>query len=257
MNQKDFLNRLFELLTDNKKFPSYQAERRIDIFINLFLEEIIRNEYSDSKISFVAPEFPLKTSEISKKGKEYHRSTKVDYLCKRTLPESSSTILLIELKTDATSYNPIQHQIYRNYNTWEKCVTGLKEIIMKGKLTFTNRLKYFYLVYTLVQKELLASQDCIDTLKVTYDRLSAIPANEITQREKISFSSDFSSYLKNVEPVDLKTQVLYIGPKEIGENVKFKKFRDRLVEVEEFENIKMKVDNQEIWKRLVKMLNEK
>ncbi len=257
MKQKKFIKSLFKLLADNKKFPSYQAERRIDIFINFFLEEIVQIEYSDSKIRFVAPEFPLKKSEIGKNGKEYSRSTKVDYLCIRTLPDNLSTILLIELKTDAPSYDPIQHQIYRDYNSWKKCIDGLKGIIKNGKLTFANRLKYFYLVYTLVENKLLASQDSIDTLKATYDTLCSKSINKIPKKEKASFTSKFNSYFKTVEPVDMKTQVLYIGPKQIGENEEFIKFGDPLIEVEEFDNVKIKVGNQEIWKRLVKMLNEK
>jgi hypothetical protein len=69
-----FLENLFKLLTTNKEFPNYQAERRIDIFINYFLAEMLTN-YMGKKVEFVCPEFPLKKA-------DNNQSTKLDYLCK-------------------------------------------------------------------------------------------------------------------------------------------------------------------------------
>jgi hypothetical protein len=37
-----FTKEIFKLLGENKKLPAYQAERRIDIFINIFLEDILK-----------------------------------------------------------------------------------------------------------------------------------------------------------------------------------------------------------------------
>lgn len=48
---KGFLDILFELLAKNNALPNYQAERRIDIFINHFLERIL-TEYLKEKYYF-------------------------------------------------------------------------------------------------------------------------------------------------------------------------------------------------------------
>ena len=71
---KDFLEPLFNLLVANKEFPNYQAERRIDIFINYFVERIL-SSYLEKETIFVCPEFPLKKANTN-------QSTKLDYLCK-------------------------------------------------------------------------------------------------------------------------------------------------------------------------------
>ena len=47
----DFLTKVFELLNKNQELPYYQAERRIDIFVNLFLEDIVlqKTKFVDAK----------------------------------------------------------------------------------------------------------------------------------------------------------------------------------------------------------------
>ena len=52
------LEGIFELLLKNKKFPNYQAERRIDIFINYFIERIL-SKYLEKDVKFICPEFPI------------------------------------------------------------------------------------------------------------------------------------------------------------------------------------------------------
>ena len=54
-----FFEEVLNLLKENKKFPNYAAERRIDIFINLFIEKILTAHFKQ-EVVFVAPEFPLK-----------------------------------------------------------------------------------------------------------------------------------------------------------------------------------------------------
>ena len=59
MTQQMFLDQLLKLLSANRKFPKYQHERRIDLFVNFFLPEILDAEYGTA-IDFVVPDFPLK-----------------------------------------------------------------------------------------------------------------------------------------------------------------------------------------------------
>ena len=107
MDESTFLNKLFDILESNMQFPAYQAERRIDIFINHFLEDILEEALNKGEtqkkitVKFVAPEFPL----IKKNG---HQSTNVDYLCVTKRGNKVEQILFIELKTDAGSFEADQ-----------------------------------------------------------------------------------------------------------------------------------------------------
>lgn len=105
---------ILQLLKDNKEFPNYQAERRIDIFINYFLNRLLTSFLSEETV-FVCPEFPLKSTGSN-------RSTKLDYLCK-TLTQP----VFVELKTDVHSLKEKQAYSYLSCN-WENCVSELQQI---------------------------------------------------------------------------------------------------------------------------------
>ena len=114
----EFIKDAFELLKRNKEYPYYQAERRIDIFFNLFLEEILNHFLESDTIKFLLPEFPLKK-------KNNNQSTKVDYIC---YDDVKKVIYFVELKTDATSFNSDQLAIYQEYNDWAKCLSEVQII---------------------------------------------------------------------------------------------------------------------------------
>lgn len=97
-----FFDEILNLLRDNKQFPNYAAERRIDIFINLFLEKIL-SAYYEKKVIFIVPEFPLKKNETS------NQTSKLDYLCAF---EETKQPIFVELKTDVISFNSNQARFY-------------------------------------------------------------------------------------------------------------------------------------------------
>lgn len=113
-----FIEEIFKLLSDNKGFPYYQAERRIDIFINIFLEEILKQQLNSDSIEYVLPELALKK-------KENNQSTKVDYLC---FDKQKKILIFIELKTDKNSFSEKQLDTYLSYNTWAACQNDINEI---------------------------------------------------------------------------------------------------------------------------------
>ena len=82
---------VFDLLDDWRNLPSYQLERRADIFFAYYLKEIMK-EFCSEEIDYcqIIPEFPVK-----KEKEDDYRSNKVDYavFCEKYL-------YLIELKTD-------------------------------------------------------------------------------------------------------------------------------------------------------------
>jgi hypothetical protein len=139
MNFKmDFLKDIFSLLDSNKGLPYYQAERRIDIFINLFLEEIIQQFTLFKNAKFIAPEFPLKRADSN-------RSSKIDYLC---FDEIQKSVLFVELKTDKNSFNEKQLEIYNRHLNWGTC---LKELQIISSFANKKYLKKFEELFQKIQ----------------------------------------------------------------------------------------------------------
>lgn len=117
--KEEIIQKIFDLIKENKKFPNYHAERRIDIFINYFLERIL-SVYLKTPTEFICPEFPIKKE-------NNNQSTKLDYLCK-----SGEEIIFVELKTDEGSFSESQAEIYLNCD-WSTCLINLDKIIKAVK----------------------------------------------------------------------------------------------------------------------------
>ena len=152
---KSFIEKIFDSLSSNKKFPNYQAERRIDIFINHFIERIM-SKYLSSETAFICPEFPLK--KIDNK-----RSTKLDYLCK-----TESEIIFVELKTDAISFKESQAKIYLEIN-WQNCLKDLQIIID------SQRIEPYKKKYALLKDKIQVVSNYLSPIRVIY--LSPMPSN--------------------------------------------------------------------------------
>ena len=54
-----FLTDVFDVLVSNKRLPKYQFERRVDIFVNVFLADVLGALFGGT-YQLVVPEFPLK-----------------------------------------------------------------------------------------------------------------------------------------------------------------------------------------------------
>jgi hypothetical protein len=50
IQQDDFIG-LIDLLEDNKKFPYYAAERRIDLFLSYYIEHILTDYFNQKNSS--------------------------------------------------------------------------------------------------------------------------------------------------------------------------------------------------------------
>lgn len=125
------LEGIFKLIINNKALPNYHAERRIDIFINYFIERIL-SSYLGKETIFICPEFPLKKADTN-------QSTKLDYLCK-----TENEIIFVELKTDAFSLKTVQANIYLECK-WDQCLSDF--ITITNSVTNkTHKEKYNTLV---------------------------------------------------------------------------------------------------------------
>ncbi len=62
---------MFDVLVANKRLPKYQFERRVDIFVSVFLADVLTALFGGT-YQLVVPELPLKKD-------DNHQSTNVDY----------------------------------------------------------------------------------------------------------------------------------------------------------------------------------
>jgi len=248
MNEKKFIQSLFELINNNKKYPSYQAERRVDIFINFFLEDILTSYFPKSKVKFIASEFPLKKE-------NNNQSTNVDFLCVKETNDNK-TILFVELKTDAFSFDANQFNTYLHYKkeqNWNFCVEGIKRIALSKNLSFSTRLKYYHLVKKLFQSGL------IDYQKERFDEIELIIKKEhsASQNDKQKYKQKFYYLFQNIifdcSPISI--EVVYLAPDSIRNN---KGFNDQEVHLISLNRLPDNVaaDYSEIWKLLIEMLNK-
>lgn len=174
---ENFLEDLFNLLKKNKALPNYQAERRIDIFINYFIERIL-SSYLEKETIFVCPEFPLKKATTN-------QSTKLDYLCK-----TKNEIVFVELKTDVSSLKKEQADTYLK-SSWTKCLTDLK-IIFAAVKNKGHREKYNVLITTIHTIELTEENT---PLRIIY--ISPLPNEKSEFFKAISIS--YPKHLKEIE----------------------------------------------------------
>lgn len=89
---------IFDLLDKWRHFPSYQLERRADIFFAAFLPDLIDDKYKSIPRTII-PEFPIRIGTIRPEI-PINKSYKADYFI---LTEDPKYCVLIELKTDDTS----------------------------------------------------------------------------------------------------------------------------------------------------------
>lgn len=92
------IDTIFDYLDEWRHLPSYQLERRADIFFAAFLPRILESRFR-SVATHVIPEFPLHIPTIDKDYRD-DLSFKVDYLA--ILPDPAAPVF-VELKTDKRS----------------------------------------------------------------------------------------------------------------------------------------------------------
>lgn len=144
------IKKLFTRMDDWRHLPSYQLERRADLFFSLYLPEVLSKvlseEYPDIDIrQDLIPEFPIRIGTIDKTKRENNQSKKVDYLA---LSADGTTAYLIELKTDNASITAGQTEtlVSACKKTFTELLEGLLEIFKSDSLNSIRRRKYLYLL---------------------------------------------------------------------------------------------------------------
>jgi len=85
-----FLKSLLEHLADNSRYPKYQHERRIDIFISFFLRSILERVLNE-EISRVIPEFPFKKDSS-------FATTNIDYFAYSSVAKTAYFVELRQIR---------------------------------------------------------------------------------------------------------------------------------------------------------------
>ena len=216
-----FFDELLSLLKDNKRFPYYAAERRIDLFINVFLEQILTQYYGE-KVNFVAPEFPLKLD-------SNNQADKLDYLCAF---DDTKQPIFVELKTDSISFKEAQASMYvERAARWPDCIERLRDIICEGRMRFSYRIKYYYLIKRLYETGLIDLPE-----SVIWDSFMSEPQ---TQKDKMQFSRYFMSLCNEMRPKwPNESRLLYLIPANKELKMLFEKPMDFKIDVLDFEDIR-------------------
>ena len=178
----------FDTLKEWRHLPSYQLERRLDIFFGLALPNVIRSRIDrDYEIKGVIPEFPLHKGlvlgYITKNNKLDNRSVKVDFavFCRKA---KENHILLVEFKTDNNSIN--KEQLEELEKTNDMLGYTLLEGVIECALNSDNRRKYAHLIWKLY-KEFGCIENCDDLEQINLNDVGC-RLKEIFERVEVTES---------------------------------------------------------------------
>ncbi len=106
MDNKNFIQNLFDRLDHWRTFPTYQLERRADIFFALYLPQILKEVYG-FHVDIILPEFPVRYGDVHPEKDDWNKSYRIDYVA---VDMNQNKVLLIELKTDNNSLRKTQDE---------------------------------------------------------------------------------------------------------------------------------------------------
>ena len=140
------IDTVFDLLDEWRGLPSYQLERRADIYFALFLAAVLESHCNTEFEPLVIPEFPLRRgtlwAETERKYQNY--SVKVDYVA---FTKGYEQVVFVELKTDMESLRSKQDEYLHRASKLEfgEFLNGLCPLITNSR----QRKKYDRLIHLL------------------------------------------------------------------------------------------------------------
>jgi hypothetical protein len=101
------IDTVFDTLDEWRCLPSYQLERRADIYFAMFLTDVLEKRFGTKLERLVIPEFPLRHGTLgTQTGRTGpNRSVKVDYVA---FAKDYKRVFFVELKTSMKSRNSKQ-----------------------------------------------------------------------------------------------------------------------------------------------------
>ena len=105
----EFLEKLMCTIVDEGiKTPKAQVERYISPILTIFLPELL-SKICSNEYRMIMPEFPIRTGRID--GNLGNTSKNIDYLLYN---KTKNIFTFLELKSDSTSFNASQLEIYKD-----------------------------------------------------------------------------------------------------------------------------------------------
>ena len=202
---------IFGLLDKWRHFPTYQLERRADIFFALFLPEVLSNHFKRLEIEInpmIIPEFPIRLACL-KDILERHRpprkrplgfqSSRADYFAYSSKGAHS---FIIELKTDMSSIGELQMELLVEAAKRRELEGLVRDIIDISKSENADRQKYVHLLWCLQELGLVSGID-EDVYKKVFPKVKA-GVREGLAKVKVTDAAKRCS----------KPEVVYILPEE-------------------------------------------
>ena len=174
MKTKERIDQLFYNLDIWIQLPKYQAERRLDVFFGLYMEDILKecrsNLFEEEDQLILVPEFPLQ------KNKSNNECTNIDYL---VFNVTKKCVHAIELKTDTHSVNDDQIDYYRRFKH-ETSLDDLYTFAMEARKGRSKK-KYEFLAEYITKNHL-------DNCQTKGDVIYILPKNDFPNSFKIQES---------------------------------------------------------------------
>jgi hypothetical protein len=104
-----FAASLFSRLDAWRHLPSYQLERRADVFFSLYLPEALEKKLGFAVLPELVPEFPVRVGTVYP-DIPINKSFKIDYVA---FSKDLARAVFVELKTDQSSRRPAQDKYLR------------------------------------------------------------------------------------------------------------------------------------------------
>ena len=148
----DVVSAIFDRMDEWRHLPSYQLERRADIFLSVYLREVLQRKFALSIKDHIIPEFPVRNGTIdpnASKIKE-NKSKKIDYVL---FTEDMTTALFVELKTEGLSRRAEQDEYLRAAQSvgMTALLEGVLEISRAPRMKHYARTKYCRLLELIAQ----------------------------------------------------------------------------------------------------------
>jgi hypothetical protein len=198
------IHRLFDRMDAWRHLPSYQLERRADLFFSLYLPQVLEANLGFPVRSTLVPELPVRIGTICPHN-PINTSVKIDYLA---LSTDSRQAIFVELKTEGSSRRPAQDRYLTAARDagLVRLLNGLLDIF---RATNAKR-KYFCLL------ELLAEMDLLDI---------PLALRQIMKRPNLSGANDASRSIRVTARVT-RHRIVYVQPNGNGDDIiSFSDFR--------------------------------
>jgi hypothetical protein len=140
MQRMNKIDTIFSLMDSWRHLPSYQLERRADIFFALFIPQALEEKLGFPIRPQLIPEFPARIGTIYPE-RDSNQSFKIDYLA---LSQDGRRAVFVELKTDTLSRRVEQDDYLKAAQ--KAGLSNLLEGLLKIFRATNAKRKYFYLI---------------------------------------------------------------------------------------------------------------